>query len=221
MNPLRLLVTNCLRATGLFHPLRDARRDWRFRRHNRRLIRDWRRNGCTPPAPDLLKYGVIRDQARRHGTRILIETGTFYGNAIFTLRHDFALIHSIELAPALHALNARELAHLPHVRLHLGDSASVLPALLLGLSEPALFWLDGHFCAGPSARAEVDTPIRRELDHLFALPVGGHVVLIDDARLFNGRDGYPDLAELRDLVRQHRPSATCEVELDIIRIAPV
>ena len=113
------------------------------------------------------------------------------------------------------------MAHLPHIRLHLGDSASVLPALLLGLSEPALFWLDGHFCAGPSARAEVDTPIRRELDHLFALPVGRHVVLIDDARLFNGRDGYPALAELRDLIRRHRPSATCEVELDIIRIAPV
>ncbi len=221
MDRLRSLASNCLRAAGLFHPLRDTRRDWRFRRQNRAQIGAWRRGGCLPPAPDLLKYGVIRELARRYGTRILVETGTFYGNAVFTLRHDFTLIHSIELAPALHALNRRELAHLPHIRLHLGDSARVLPGLLPGLAGPTLFWLDGHFCAGPSARAEVDTPIRRELEHLFALPAGGHVVLIDDARLFTGRDGYPALAELRDLVRRHRPQATCEVELDIIRIAPV
>ena len=221
MDRLRSLALTCLHATGLFHPLRDARRDWRFRRRNRALIRAWRREGCPPPAPDLLKYDVIRGYARRHGARILIETGTFYGNAIFTLRNDFTLIHSIELAPALHALNTRELAHLPHIRLHLGDSASVLPGLLKDLTGPALFWLDGHFCAGPSARAESDTPIGSELGHLLAQSVGKHVVLIDDARLFTGRDGYPDLADLRDLVRRHRPHATCEVAMDIIRIAPV
>jgi hypothetical protein len=221
MHRLRSLARTCLIATGLYHPLRDARRDWRFRRHHRALIGTWRRQGRPPPAPDLIKYEIIREYARRYGTRVLVETGTFYGNAIFTLRHDFTLIHSIELAPALHALNTRELAHLPHIRLHLGDSASVLPDLLKDLTTPTLFWLDGHFCAGPSARGDADTPISHELGHLLAQPAAGHVVLIDDARLFTGRDGYPDLAELCDQVRRHRPQATCEVELDIIRIAPV
>jgi hypothetical protein len=221
MDRLRSLARTCLRRTGLYHPLHDARRDWRFRRRNRALIAAWRREGCPPPAPDLLKYGVIRDYARRHGIRTLVETGTFYGNAIFTLRRDFTLIHSIELAPALHALNRRELAHLPHIRLHLGDSATVLPELLRELAGPALFWLDGHFCAGPSARGDADTPIGSELGHLLAQPAGRHVVLIDDARLFTGRHGYPTVAELRELIRRHRPLATCEVELDIIRIAPV
>lgn len=220
-NPLRRVSTTLLRAAGLYHPLRDARRDWRFRRLNRGKIRDWRAQGCPPPAPDLVKYHVIGDYARRYRTPVLIETGTFYGNAIFTLRRDFREIHSVELAPALHELNVRELGHLPHIHLHLGDSAKVLPRLIRGLRDPALFWLDGHFCAGPSARASSDTPISAELDQLLRQPVGNHVVLIDDARLFVGRDGYPSIAELREIVRRHRPAATFEVDLDIIRVAPV
>ncbi len=221
MNPLRSFVTSCLRKLGLFHPLHDWRRDWRFHQLNRSKIRDWRARGCPMPAPDLVKYGVIRDYARRYRTSVLIETGTFYGNAIFTLRHDFREIHSIELAPALYEQNTRELGHLSHLHLHLGDSAEVLPRLLGELREPALFWLDGHFCAGPSARASADTPISAELDHLLRQPSGGNVVLIDDARLFVGRDDYPSIPELREVIRLRRPDATFEVDLDIIRIAPV
>jgi len=221
MNSLRSFAISCLRLTGLLDPLRDLRRDWRFRRLNEGKITDWRSRGSPAPAPDLVKYGIVRDYARQHGTRILVETGTFYGNAIFTLRRDFQEIHSIELARELYEQNVRELGHLPHIHLHLGDSAVVLPQLLANLKEPALFWLDGHFCAGPSARANTDTPISAELDHLLRQPLGRHVVLIDDARLFIGRDSYPSIPELRDVVRRHRPAAVFEVATDIIRIAPV
>jgi len=221
MIALRSLATSCLRRLGFFHPLRDFRRDWRFRRLNRAKLREWRTQGRPIPAPDPVKYGVISEYARRYRTAVLIETGTFYGNAIFTLRRDFHEIHSIELAPALYEFNVRELSHLPQVHLHLGDSAVVLPQLLLTLREPALFWLDGHFCAGPSARASSDTPISAELDHLLKQPSGKNVVLIDDARLFIGRDDYPSIPELHEIVRRHRPDATFEVDLDIIRIATV
>lgn len=221
MNPVRSFAVSCLRTLGLFHPLRDWRRDWRFHRLNRAKIRDWQAQGSPMPAPDLVKYDVIRDYARRYQTTTLIETGTFYGNAIFTVRNDFKEIHSIELAPALFDQNSRELGHLTHIHLHLGDSAEVLPRLLGDLHEPTLFWLDGHFCSGPSARASADTPISAELDHLLRQPAGQNVVLIDDARLFVGRDDYPSIPELREIIRLRRPKATFEVELDIIRIAPV
>jgi len=214
-------IIGLLRSFGLYHPLHDLRRDWRFRRLNRAKIRDWRAHGCSMPAPDLVKYGVLRDYARRYRTSILIETGTFYGNAIFTLRRDFCEIHSIELAPALHELNVRELGHLPHIHLHLGDSAELLPGIVRSLNHPALFWLDDHFCAGPSARGSVDTPIRAELDHLLGLPADGHVVLIDDARLFVGHGDYPSIEELQTLIRKRWPKTTFEVEQDIIRIAPL
>ena len=222
MNTFHSLAASCLRAIGLFHPLRDRRRDWRFRRISRAKIRSWRAQGSPLPAPDLVKYNVIREYARRYRTTVLIETGTFYGNAIFTVRRDFREIHSIELAPALHELNVRELGHLSHIHLHLGDSAKVLPLLLRDVREPALFWLDGHFCAGPSARAKTyDTPISAELDHLLRQPAGQNVVLIDDARLFVGRDNYPTIPELCEIVHRQRPDATFAVDLDIIRIAPV
>jgi len=221
MNSLRSFAKSCLHHAGLLDPLRDLRRDRRFRQLNEAKIRDWRSQGSPAPAPDLVKYDVVRDYARRHGTAVLIETGTFYGNAIFTLRREFREIHSIELARELYEQNVRELGHLPHIHLHFGDSAVVLPQLLATLKEPALFWLDGHFCAGPSARADTDTPISAELDHLLRQPPGRHVVLIDDARLFVGRDSYPGIPELREIIRRHRPGATFEVAEDIIRIVPV
>jgi len=47
--------------------------------------------------------------------------------------------------------------------------------------------------------------------------VRGHVVLIDDARLFDGTDGYPTIAEVRAQVERERPGSALRVESDIIR----
>jgi hypothetical protein len=220
MSP-RQSAVQLLRAAGAYHPLRDLRRDWRFRRLNRAKLREWSRAGKPLPAPDLLKYDVLRAYAQRYKLLTLVETGTFYGNAIFTLRGDFKEIHSIELAPGLYELNRRELGHLRHIHLHHGDSAVILPQLLPKLTSPTLFWLDGHFCSGPSARGSVDTPISAELEFLLEREPAGHVILIDDARFFVGADGYPTISALRSEIARRRPTATFEVDLDIIRIAPV
>lgn len=221
MLPLRATAVKVARTFGLYHPLRDLRRERRFRRDSAAKIAAWEKAGRPALAPDLLKYEAIRECAQRCGISILVETGTLYGNALFTLRRDFRELHSIELAPALYEQNRRELGHLRHIHLHFGDSAEVLPRILPRIPGPALFWLDGHYCAGPSARAVSDPPIGTELDHLLRRPAGGNVVLIDDARLFDGRNGYPTLAEIREFVSRLRPQATFEVALDIIRIAPV
>lgn len=221
MLPLRATAVAAARALGLYHPLHDRRRERRFLRDSAAKIAAWEKAGRPAPAPDLLKYGAIRECAHRYGVSTLVETGTFYGNALFTLRRDFRELHSIELAPALYEQNRRELGHLRHIHLHFGDSAEVLPRILPRIPGPALFWLDGHYCAGPSARAIFDPPIGAELDHLLRRPEGGSIVLIDDARLFDGGDGYPTLGEVRDLVSRLRPKATFEVALDIVRIAPV
>src|SRR5580700_5178029 len=120
MSAIRQAAVASMRAIGLHLPLRDMRRDWRFRQLNRARVQVWEAEGRPMPAPDTLKYGVIRDYARRNHVRTLVETGTFYGNAIFTLRHEFAAIHSIELAPALYEQNRRELGHIKKIQLHLG-----------------------------------------------------------------------------------------------------
>jgi hypothetical protein len=221
MAALRPALLRLLRFVRMYHVLHDWRRDHRFHREGRVAVRRWEEAGRPAPPPDLLKYGCIRRHALRYHTPILVETGTWFGNAIFTLRRDFREIHSIELAPELHRQAQASLAHLPHIHLHRGDSATELPKLAVTLAGPTLYWLDGHFCSGPSARGAKDTPIFEELDYLLRRPFGRDVILIDDARLFTGADGYPTIEQLRGLAARWRPDATFEVEDDIILIAPV
>jgi hypothetical protein len=48
--------------------------------------------------------------------------------------------------------------------------------------------------------------------------VAGHVLLIDDARWFDGRAQYPTLEELRAKTALEYPGRITEVKDDIIRI---
>ena len=52
----------------------------------------------------------------------------------------------------------------------------------------------------------------------FRHPVKNHVILIDDARLFNGTNGYPTLGEVKEAAETTRPDFSFYVEQDIIRI---
>jgi hypothetical protein len=81
-----------------------------------------------------------------------------------------------------------------NIVVHEGDSASVLPRILDGLDEPALFWLDAHPSTDRTAR-DAPIPLRAELAAIAAHPVAGHVVLIDDLQ-YAGTAGYPALDEL-------------------------
>ena len=100
-----------------------------------------------------------------------------------------------------------------------GDSAQEIPRILAGIHTPALFWLDGHYTDETSGQAAVDTAISAELAAVLAHPVR-HVILIDDARLFNGEWDYP---RLEDLVAQVRAQGHYDVEVsaDIIRLTPL
>ena len=83
------------------------------------------------------------------------------------------------------------------------------------MSEPALFWLDGHYSGGATANSG-KSPIMDEVATILESDLE-HVLLIDDIRLFDGTDGYPTLSELRELVMSSRPSWTFEVADDIAR----
>src|SRR4029453_6495300 len=82
---------------------------------------------------------------------------------------------------------------------------------------PALFRPHGGFMGAGTGRAQEDSPVRAELAALLSHPVRGHLVLIDDARLFRGVDGYPTLAELRSRIERERPGSRVQVQDDIIR----
>jgi len=162
----------------------------------------------------------VREYARRYRTPVLVETGTYLGEMIEAVKHDFQTIYSIELSRELHNAALRRFRGSPHVKLWQGDSTSVLPSIIAALESPCLFWLDAHYSAGITAKGATDTPIVRELEMIFDAGLGSNVVLIDDARCFNGDNDYPAIAELESWVHSRDVSCRFHVEDDIIRINP-
>ncbi len=179
--------------------------------------RVWRCGG-TSSTPHLVKQRVVREYARRSGVRVLVETGTYRGDMVAAMRHRFSHIYSIELDAALYADAQRRFARQRHVTILHGDSGAVLGSLLAEIAEPCLFWLDGHYSEGVTARGEHNTPIRQELEaisrHAF---LAQDVILIDDARCFIGQDDYPRLVEVQAWAAA-RGLGICDVQDDIIRI---
>ena len=184
---------------------------------DREALRDWARHG-RPPAPRLVKEALVRRVARATGIRTFIETGTFFGDMVAAVEGEFSRVISIELESQLRRRAAERFRGLPHVTIIEGDSGSALHDVLAGLGERCLFWLDGHFSGGVTARGATDTPIRSELAHILGHEVRDHVVLIDDARLFGSGD-YPTVEEVFADVRRARPEWSMAVEDDVIRIA--
>jgi hypothetical protein len=52
----------------------------------------------------------------------------------------------------------------------------------------------------------------------FSHKIKDHVILIDDARCFIGKDNYPTLQELKEFTSKNWPNSTFNVEDDIISI---
>lgn len=210
---MRALLREML-PPSIVEPLRA----WRAARRDARDWEAYRRRPVVPP-PHVVKVRALRDHARRFGLRVLVETGTFEGEMARKCRDDFARIHTIELDPALAARAAARLARWPQIEVLTGDSAVRLPELLARLAGPALFWLDGHYSGGPTARGARDTPLVEELQAIARHGVRGHVLLIDDARCL-GEGDYPTLAEIERLARAVPGIERIEVAEDIVRCTP-
>lgn len=176
----------------------------------------FRRNPALPSHAE--KQGVLRQYARQHGLTVLIESGTCHGDMVEAMRHEFAQVFSVELSPEFHAGAARRFIGIQNVEIILGDSASALTGILQRLQTPALFWLDGHYSGGNTARGAKDTPVFEELTQIYSPNARHHVVLIDDARLFGTDPAYPTLTELEDFARKLCPQIKMEVATDIIRL---
>jgi hypothetical protein len=176
--------------------------------------------GHLAPMPYKFKRLTIRLYAQYYGLNTLVETGTYHGDTIAELKDSFHSLYSIELQPDFYRKASQRFAGDSHVRIVHGDSGMVLGDILAELDEPCLFWLDGHYSYGQTARGTLDTPIEAELAHLFAHAATEHVVLIDDAREFTGRFDYPSIKKLRELVTMKWPAHRFDVCHDIIRISP-
>jgi hypothetical protein len=178
----------------------------------------WLIRGSPSPPPHIIKQRRVLWAQKTFGLNTLVETGTFMGDMISASLHAFNTIYSIELSEELWQSARDKFAKYPNVHILKGDSATVLPEVLKKLTEPSVFWLDAHYSEGNTAKGVLDTPIAAELKCIFESHKDGHVILIDDANLFIGKNDYPTLEELRSFIYRAKPSYNFEIKDDIIHI---
>jgi hypothetical protein len=162
---------------------------------------------------------VVRAYQNSFPVNHFVETGTYQGQTLAYMARSGIPCTSIELSPTLYAQACTRFQNHTHVRLIQGDSGEELPKLLHTLAGPTLFWLDGHYSSGQTARGELDTPISIELQAILNHPNKQHVILIDDARMFDGTRDYPHLDELLHTIRTDG-HYRAQVSLDMIRLTP-
>lgn len=180
-------------------------------------ISDWNKKGNPVPPPHAIKQKNILDYGKRYGCTTLVETGTFMGDMIEAVQYDFKKIYSIELVEFIRDLTMERFKNKTNIEILLGDSSVMLAKVVKQLTEPALFWLDGHYSGGDTGIGEKVCPIYGEMDAVLASPYP-HVILIDDARCFNGQDDYPTIEELASYMKKQERESNFEVKDDIIRI---
>lgn len=151
------------------------------------------------------EMGRIQRRCPDHGRiRVFIETGTFRGETTRNMKHLFDEVHTIELSRDYYEKTSRSEAD-PRITFHHGDSLAVLPALLPRIQEPAVFFLDAHFCQRGTAQGAEDVPLLKELALIARRPYRD-LIIIDDVRLFgtNRSENWTGITK-KNILRILRP----------------
>ena len=178
----------------------------------------WIIRGRPIPPPHSYKVGFVKKIAKAYKLKTFVKTGTFNGDMVARQIGNFDKLISIELDHDLFLKAKRRFEGVDVVELYHGDGGSILCDLLKHITQPCLFWLDAHYSGAGTAMGIHETPILSELEYILAHPVKSHVILVDDAHLFDGNDSYPALAALQQFVKECGPDYSVTVSDDIIQI---
>ena len=184
---------------------------------NYQEINNWKKNGKPSPPPHRIKQLAIEYYQKKYGIDVFVETGTYLGHMVSAQLKNFKRIYSIELGYDLWENAVKKFGNYDHVKILQGDSGLILKDVVLEIKEQAIFWLDGHYSAGITAKGEKDCPIFEELNAIFTSKFN-HILLIDDARCFNGEGDYPTINELAEYVLSERKGSHIEIKDDSIRV---
>ncbi len=149
-----------------------------------------------------------------------IETGTYLGITTNYVKSYFKKVFSIELSEVLANEAKKYFKNKKHVEILQGDSGLLIEKIVKSDKSKKLFWLDAHYSSGiTEASANFGhTPISKELEIVLQNWIEGSVVLIDDARLFNGTDNYPKINDLIEFVKSKNLNLKVFTDKDIIHI---
>lgn len=210
------LVKSIIKKTPIYIPIKN----WLIWKRQKKEILEWKRNGRPNPPPHIIKQQTLKYIAEKFGLDVLVETGTFYGEMVEAMRSNFKKIYSIELSKDLYNNAKKRFQYAGNVELIHGDSGVELGDLIDKLDEPALFWLDGHYSEGITAKGDKETPIYQELGHIFNSNIKEHVIIIDDSRCFGTYTDYPTIEEITKYIKLKKPDSIINIKEDSIRITP-
>ena len=139
---------------------------------------------------------------------------------IHAVQKTFSKIYSIELDKALYEKAKKRFSkdYHHHIKLFCGDSRSVLPHILSKIEQSCVFWLDAHYSGKETGGSSLKTPIIEELNQIFNYNNFDHVILIDDAHNFTGKNNYPSLEELKEFVSKQEGYWNIIIKEDLVRI---
>jgi hypothetical protein len=144
-----------VKDTFVHSPLYPIYSKWKQKQE---LIK-WGKKGRPVPPPHIEKQEVLKRYAKQYGLRTFVETGTYRGDMVEAMKNTFTHIYSVELGEDLYKRAKKRFRYHKHIKILLGDSGKVFKKLILNLTTPTLFWLDGHYSGGYTAKGEKDSPI--------------------------------------------------------------
>lgn len=171
------------------------------------------------------KRKLIDNVRELYQCKTFVETGTFLGDTVEYFKMKFDKLVSIELSAELASRAKERFAVDNNITIIEGDSSIVLKKIVNELLDPTLFWLDGHFSSSffvkdefiQTAKGKKNTPIVEELEIILTAKCHS-IILVDDARLFTGREDYPSIRTIKSLVNKYSNQYKIYVRQDIIYI---
>jgi hypothetical protein len=176
----------------------------------------WKLRGEPIRSPHLVKQRAVLEYAQRYSLRVLVETGTYYGEMVDAMRTRFDTIYSVEYDHALAQRAQQKFSRWPHIHILEGDSQQKIPELLKTLDQPALFWLDAGYYGWAGLQGDKQR-FTSELESILRHRIR-HIILMDDARGLNGENGSPTVEQLEQRIAAEFPGRSVEVKHDILRI---
>ncbi|MEO7798852.1 MAG: hypothetical protein ABIY47_14145 [Opitutaceae bacterium] len=180
----------------------------------------WLIGGRPPPDNHVHKVKRIRALGRKFGCETFIETGTFFGQTVAAVHRQFVKTFSVELSPELHRGNEIAFQRIRGVKIFRGDSSAMLDQMIRESTGRILYWLDGHYSGGVTAKGTEITPIFEEMETIKQHKRFDDCILIDDLRLFTGHHGYPLIAEVKNRIARLSPNYEITVDRDCLMALP-